>query len=62
MRAFAPHGVFPGDAHREVAKHLDELIVTNSLPTNVIRAKEVSNMRVLSILPCIEKIIKGENI
>lgn len=57
VRSYAPHGVFPDEAHRELAKHVDELIVTDSIPCNIDRAKEVTNMRVLSILPLIEKIL-----
>lgn len=60
VRAFAPHGIFPNEAHKSLAKHLDELIVTDSIPMNIARAREVTNMRVLSILPLIEKIIVKE--
>jgi ribose-phosphate pyrophosphokinase len=58
VRAFAPHGVFPGDSHIHLADELDELIVTDSIPANIERAQSVSNMRVLSIAPLIEKIMR----
>lgn len=57
VRAFAPHGVFPDKSHKKIAPYLDELIVTDSIPINTERTKEVTNMSVLSIAPLIEKII-----
>lgn len=60
VRAFAPHGVFPNNAHRELAKSLDELITTDSIPANNERAKEIPRMKVLSIAPLVEKILNGE--
>jgi phosphoribosylpyrophosphate synthetase len=59
VRAFAPHGVFPHDSHIELASVLDELIVTDSIPANIERAQSVTNMRVLSIAPLVERIIRG---
>lgn len=56
--AFAPHWVFPHDSHIELAKHLDELIVTDSIPANIERARSVANMQVLSIAPLVEKILR----
>ncbi len=58
VRAFAPHGVFPDDSHISLAQDLDELIVTDSIPANIERAQSVANMRVLSIAPLIEKILR----
>ena len=58
VRAFAPHGVFPNDSHRSLASDLDELIVTDSIPANIERAESVANMRVLSIAPLVEKIMR----
>jgi phosphoribosylpyrophosphate synthetase len=58
VSAFAPHGVFPHDSHIELAKHLDKLIVTDSIPENIERAKSVSNMQVLSIVSLVEKILR----
>ena len=60
VRAFAPHGVFPEYSHIELARDLDELIVTDSIPANIERAKSVANMRVISIAPLIEKILRVE--
>lgn len=60
VRAFAPHGVFPDQAHQELCKHLDELITTDSIPANDERAQEVPNLRVISIAPLVEKILNGE--
>ena len=60
VRAFAPHWVFPNEAHKELAKSLDELINTDSIPVNYERAQEVPNMKVISIAPLVEKILKGE--
>lgn len=58
VRAFAPHGVFPNDSHIRLARELDELVVTDSIPTNIERAKSVANMRVLSIASLVYKITK----
>jgi ribose-phosphate pyrophosphokinase len=60
VRAFAPHGVFPEDSHIRLASELNELIVTDSIPANIERAKLLRNMRVISIAPLIEKILKIE--
>ena len=57
VSAFAPHGVFPGDAHASLAQSLDELIVTDSLPINHGRAKGIANMKVLSIASLVERIM-----
>ena len=57
VRAFAPHGVFPGDSHIALASELDELIVTDTIPANIDRAKSLDNMRVISIAPLIRKIL-----
>jgi len=60
VRAFAPHGVFPEDSHIRLASELNELIVTDSIPANIERAKLLRNMRVISIAPLIEKILRIE--
>lgn len=57
VRAFSPHGVFPNQSYLRVASALDELIVTDSLPANIERAKNCLNMRVVSIIPLVEKIL-----
>ncbi|MBX9809965.1 ribose-phosphate diphosphokinase [Candidatus Gracilibacteria bacterium] len=59
VRAFAPHGVFPKDSHIKLANSLDELIVTDSIPANIERSNSLENMRVLSIAPLVERIIRG---
>ncbi|NRH20694.1 ribose-phosphate diphosphokinase [Candidatus Gracilibacteria bacterium] len=60
VRAFAPHGVFPGNSHIRLANELDELIVTDSIPANILRAQSVANMRALSIASLIGKIVTGK--
>ncbi|GAB0174468.1 MAG: ribose-phosphate pyrophosphokinase [Candidatus Altimarinota bacterium] len=61
VHAFAPHGVFPLDSHMTLAPALDGLIVTDTLPVNVDRAKSLDSMRVLSIAPLVEKILLRES-
>ena len=39
----------------ELAKHVDKLLVTDSIPKNIDRAKNVENMEVLSIKEAVEK-------
>lgn len=58
VRAFAPHGVFPSYSYLSLAQDLDELIVTDSIPNNIDRSSSVTNMRVLSIVPLIERIMR----
>ncbi|MDD2693474.1 MAG: ribose-phosphate diphosphokinase [Candidatus Gracilibacteria bacterium] len=58
VRAFAPHGVFPSDSHIRLASELDEIVVTDTIPANIDRAKALVNMRVISIAPLIEKILR----
>lgn len=60
VRAFAPHGVFPNDSHIRLARELNELVVTDSIPANIERAKSVANMRVLSIASLVGKITVGK--
>ena len=50
VKAFAPHGVFPFDSYKDLANELDELIVTDTIPENIDRAKFIINMRVLQIV------------
>jgi len=57
VSAYATHWVFPNNSHIELVKSLDKLIVTDSIPENINRAKNVVNMQVLSIKPLVEKII-----
>lgn len=58
VTAFAPHGVFPDHAEKRLAHHVDRLVVTNTIPKNVERARSVPNMTVLSIAPLVAKIIE----
>lgn len=58
VTAFAPHGVFPEGSHAKLAEHLDSLIVTDTLPENRERARDVANLRVVSIAPLVAKIIE----
>ena len=60
ISAFAPHGVFPNDSHKRLAESLDELIVTDTIPKNLERAQEVPNMRILSTVSLVEKILFRE--
>lgn len=57
VSAYATHGVFPNNSHIWLASELDSLIVTDSIPENRQRAKEVVNMKILSIQSLVEKII-----
>jgi phosphoribosylpyrophosphate synthetase len=57
VSAYATHGVFPNDSHISLARELDTLIVTDSIPENISRAKSLENMKILSIAPLVEKII-----
>ncbi len=60
VSAYATHWVFPNDSHISLASELDTLIVTDSIPENISRAKILSNMKILSIAPLVEKIIMGD--
>ena len=57
---YATHGIFPNDSHVALAKALDTLYVTDSIPENNIRAQEIDNMEVLSLKDDYEKIIFAE--
>jgi len=57
VRVFVPHGVFPREEYTTLAEGVDELIVTDSIPSNIERARKVENMIVLSIRPLLEKIL-----
>lgn len=57
VSAFATHWIFPSNSHIELSKYLDRLIVTDTIPENILRVKEVENMEVVSILPLIEKVV-----
>ncbi|MDC0506047.1 ribose-phosphate pyrophosphokinase-like domain-containing protein [Candidatus Gracilibacteria bacterium] len=55
--AYVTHGSFPGESHEEIANIFDTLYTTDSIPKNIDRAKNISNMEVLRIATLIQKII-----
>lgn len=57
VSSYATHWVFPNDSHIDLASKLDKLIVTDSIPANIQRAKDTPNMQVISIKWLVEKII-----
>ena len=57
IEAFATHWVFPNNSHINMAKNLDKLITTDSIPENVNRAQNIENMEIVWIKKLIEKII-----
>jgi len=57
VSSYATHWVFPNNSHIELAKSLDKLIVTDTIPANIKRANEVVNMEVFSIKWLVEKIM-----
>lgn len=57
VSAYASHGVFPEKSHIRLASALDTLYVTDSIPENHARAKEVANMEILEIHSHIAKIL-----
>jgi phosphoribosylpyrophosphate synthetase len=57
VSAYASHGVFPEESHIKLASVLDTLYVTDSIPDNIARAKNIPNVKVLEIHSHIEKIL-----
>ena len=57
IEAFVTHWVFPNNSHKKLAKNLDKIITTDSIPENINRAKNVENMEIVWIKKLIEKII-----
>ena len=57
ITAFSTHWVFPNWSAKKVAKVVDKLIVTDSIPKNIERAKKIENMEILSLQSDIEKLI-----
>ncbi|MDP2091335.1 MAG: ribose-phosphate diphosphokinase [Candidatus Gracilibacteria bacterium] len=57
VSAFATHGVFPNDSLSKLLGVVDDLLVTDSIPANITRASDKSNMQVLSLKSDIEKLI-----
>jgi len=54
---YATHWIFPWDSHKNLAAHLDNLYVTDSIPENNDRASELENMHVISLRKDFTKII-----
>jgi len=57
VEAFATHWVFPNNSFEKLAKNLDKLYTTNSIPKNTTNANSVENMEVLDIVEIIEKLV-----
>lgn len=57
VRAYCPHMVCPNDSHIMLAQVLDELITTDSIPSVWERTKDIKNIKILSIIPLIQKVI-----
>jgi len=57
VNAYVTHGVFPNNSHEKVAQAFDKLIVSDSIPANIDRAKHLENMKVESIAPLITRVI-----
>lgn len=60
VSGFSTHWVFPNDSYKKLAASLDTLYVTDSIPENISRSREVENMKILSLQGDIEKIIFAE--
>ena len=60
VRVYIPHWVFPENSHKKVAQEVDELIVSDSIPTNIEKAKDTPNMKVLEMSDLIRNIILYE--
>lgn len=57
VSAFATHWVFPNDSLLKLLSVVDNLIVTDSIPANNLRASDKTNMQVLSLKGDMEKLI-----
>jgi phosphoribosylpyrophosphate synthetase len=57
VSAFASHWVFPDNSHEKLAKWLDKLIVSDSIPENNKRKLDNENMEILKIKNLVKKII-----
>lgn len=55
--AYITHGRFPKESHIKVAEAFDSLYTTDTIPENIQKAEEISNMEVLRIVGLIGKII-----
>lgn len=57
VSAYATHWVFPNNSFEKLASELDTLYTTNTIPENIERTKQISNIEVLNISELISKII-----
>lgn len=57
VNAYATHWVFPNNSHKLLAKSVDKLIVTDSIPENIQRANDTQNMEIISIKDHVKEII-----
>lgn len=57
VSAFATHWVFPNNSHEKLAKSLDRLIVSDSIPENNNREVSIENMEILEIKELVKQIV-----
>ena len=57
---YAAHGVFPKQSHKTLSASLDTLYVTDSIPENIKRTKDIENMEIISLAGDYEKLIFAE--
>jgi phosphoribosylpyrophosphate synthetase len=57
VSAFASHWVFPNNSHIALAKNVDKLIVSDSIPENNNRVWDIENMEILKIKNLVKEII-----
>lgn len=50
VSAFATHWIFPNDSYINLAWNLDNLYITDSIPTNIIKTKKIKNIKIFSLL------------
>lgn len=57
---YATHGIFPNESYIKLSQSLDTLYVTDSIPENIHRAKDIENMEIISLVGDYEKLIFTE--
>jgi len=57
LDAYAPHWVFPHNSHVKVADAFDTLYISDTIPVNRERTKDIQNMEILEIAWLIRKLI-----
>ena len=57
VRSFVPHTISPYPRDLEDLDDLYEVVTTNTIPGNIIRAESIPKLRVLSVSPLVERII-----